>query len=117
MFEDVWREFDLHYSFFQLKGIDWTAIGAQYRPLAVAAKSDQTFAVVMSKMLAELHDPHVSITPFGTGSTMRYVSPWDTAAMFYSRPATFGRLRQRPPRSRTADTFGTDASARTSATP
>ena len=80
VFEDVWREFDLHYSFFQLKGIDWAAIGTRYRPLAMAARSDADFAVVMSQMLAELHDPHVSITPFGPGSTMRYVSTTDRQA-------------------------------------
>ena len=78
-------EFDLHYSFFQLKDIDWTAIGAKYRPLALAAKSDAEFALVVSNMLAELHDPHVSLTPFGAGSTMRYVSPYDTAAMYLQR--------------------------------
>ena len=88
LFDEVWREFDLHYSFFQLKDIDWNAIGAQYRPQALAATSDIDFAVVMSHMLAELHDPHVSLTPFGTGSTMRYVSPYDTASMFYTRAAT-----------------------------
>ena len=49
VFDDVWREFDLHYSFFQLKDIDWTAIGARYRPQALAAKSDVDFAVVISQ--------------------------------------------------------------------
>lgn len=91
VFDDVWNEFDLHYSFFQLKNIDWTAIGAKYRPLALAAKSDAEFALVVSNMLAELHDPHVSLTPFGGGSTMRYVSPYDTAAMYYSPTATMSR--------------------------
>ena len=96
VFDAVWREFDLHYSFFQLKGIDWTAIGARYRPLALAAKSDVDFAVVVSQMLAELHDPHVSLTPFGPGSTMRYVSPFDTAATFYSASATLGKYVTAP---------------------
>jgi len=96
VFDDVWREFDLHYSFFQLKNIDWKAIGAQYRPQALAAKTDAEFAVVVSKMLAELHDPHVSLTPFGPGSTMRYVSPWDTASMFYNPSATENRYVTAP---------------------
>ena len=46
VFEDIWKEFDLHYSFFQLKNIDWNAIGAKYRPQAAAAKSDVELAVV-----------------------------------------------------------------------
>ena len=116
VFEDVWREFDLHYSFFQLKGIDWTAIGAQYRPLALAAKSEADFAMIVSKMLAELHDPHVSLTPFGAGSTMRYVSPYDTAAMFYNATATLGKYVTAPRRRRRADTFATAASGPTPAT-
>lgn len=88
LFDEIWKEFDLHYSFFQLKNVDWNAIGAKYRPQALAATTESDFATVVSNMLAELHDPHVSLTTSGPGSTMRYVSVYDTAAMYYSRPAT-----------------------------
>lgn len=94
LFDDLWQQFDLRYSYFELKHIDWTAIGDRYRPLALAAPNDTAFAVVLSHMLAELHDVHVSITPFGPSSTMRWVSPYDTAAsgfdagVVYSRYAT-----------------------------
>jgi C-terminal processing protease CtpA/Prc len=96
VFEDIWKEFDLHYSFFQLKNIDWNAIGAKYRPQAAAAKSDVELAVVVSNMLAELKDPHVSLTAFGPGSTMRYVSPYDTAATYYNAATTVGRYVTTP---------------------
>lgn len=91
LFDSVWREFDLHYSFFQLKGIDWTAVGARHRDRAIAATSDRAFANELAAMLAELHDPHVSLTPFGPGSTLRYISPYDTAAMHFNERATLAK--------------------------
>jgi peptidase S41-like protein/tricorn protease-like protein len=91
LFDTVWREFDLHYSFFELKGVDWNAVGARHRPAAVAATSDRAFAAELAAMFAELHDPHVSLTPFGPGSTMRYIAPSDTARTNYSAPQTLAR--------------------------
>lgn len=91
LFDDVWTQFDLHYSYFELHDLDWSAIGAKYRPLALAAKSDTDFARVLGKMLAETHDLHVSITPFGAGSTMRYVSAYDTSASGYDASATIAK--------------------------
>ncbi len=83
-FDGIWRAFDLHYSFFEFKHVNWDSLGAHYRPLAIAAPTDQDFAAVMARMLAELHDVHVSITPFGPGSTLRYVSRTDTARTFFN---------------------------------
>ena len=40
MFDDLWSEFDLHYSYFALRGVNWDSVGAHYRPNAVAAKND-----------------------------------------------------------------------------
>ena len=84
LFDDVWHQFDLHYSFFALKNIDWTAVGDRYRPQAVAATSDTVFARVLSNMFDELRDVHVTLTPFGDGSTMRYLSPYDTISTWFS---------------------------------
>jgi Peptidase family S41/Tricorn protease C1 domain len=91
LFDTVWREFDLHYSFFQLKGIDWAAVGARHRAAALAATSDRAFAQELAAMFAELHDVHVSLTPFGPGSTIRYIAPYDTTPSNYSEPATLAR--------------------------
>ncbi|MGH7619620.1 MAG: S41 family peptidase [Gemmatimonadaceae bacterium] len=88
IFDDVWREFDLHYSFFQLKGIDWNAVGAKHRAAALAATTDKAFAGEIAAMLAELKDPHVSLTPFGPGSTIRYIAPYDTVPTHYNERAT-----------------------------
>jgi hypothetical protein len=91
LFETVWHEFDLHYSFFQMKGINWDAIGARYRPIALAATTDRAFADALANMMAELHDVHVSLTAFGPGSTIRYISPYDTMPSNYSEGATLSR--------------------------
>ena len=86
IFETVWREFDLHYSFFELKGIDWNAVGARHRPAALAATSDQAFAAELAAMFAELKDPHVTLTAMG--KTTRYISPYDTVPTRYNERAT-----------------------------
>jgi C-terminal processing protease CtpA/Prc len=80
----VWRAVDLHYSFFQLKKVNWDSVGAHYRPLALAASADREFAVVLSQMLRELKDVHVSITPTGTAGTTRYMAASDTARTYFA---------------------------------
>jgi hypothetical protein len=77
LFDDLWRQFDLHYSFFELKGVNWDSLSARYRPRAVAANTDAEFGTVLGQMLAELRDVHVSITPAGGSATMRYRSPFE----------------------------------------
>jgi len=89
LFDELWREFDLHYSFFELKGIDWNAARARHRPAALAATSDREFAAALAAMLAELRDVHVTLTPFGPGSTMRYLTPFDTTASGMSEALIF----------------------------
>ncbi|MEP6495118.1 MAG: S41 family peptidase [bacterium] len=84
VFDEVWRGVDLHYSFFEYKQINWDSVGAHYRPLALAAPTDAQFAVVLSQMLRELKDVHVSLTPVGTASTTRYVSSSDTARTYFT---------------------------------
>lgn len=91
LFDDVWRQVDLHYSYFDLARVDWNGVGAQYRPLAVSAPNDGDFARVLARMLAELKDVHVSITPGDPGSTMRYLSKFDTTATYFNASAVFGQ--------------------------
>ena len=84
IFDQVWEQFDLHYSFFEFKGVNWDTIGAKYRPLAIAAGSDAAFAAQLGGMLRELKDVHVSLTPAGIGSTLGYVSPFDTISTYFN---------------------------------
>ncbi len=88
MFDDLWHQFDLHYSYFALAGVNWDSLGKHYRPLAVSASDDHHFARVLASMLAELKDMHVSLTPGSAANTMRYVSRYDTSATFFDQAVT-----------------------------
>jgi carboxyl-terminal processing protease len=88
MFDDMWSQFDLHYSYFDLKDINWDSLGAHYRPLAVAATSDGQFASVLGQMVSQLHDLHVSVT---AGNIIyRYRSPYE-ATTAINESAIFAR--------------------------
>jgi hypothetical protein len=90
LFDDLWHQFDLHYSYFGL-GVNWDSLGTHYRPLATSAATDHEFASVLAAMLAELKDVHVSLSPSGAGSTMRYLSRFDTIATYFDHTTIFQR--------------------------
>ncbi|HEU4995529.1 MAG TPA: S41 family peptidase [Gemmatimonadaceae bacterium] len=91
VFDALWQETDLHYSFFDYKHIDWSALGARYRPLALAATSDRDFAQVLGQLMAELRDVHVALFPTGAGTALRYLSAFDTMATYDNPRATQSR--------------------------
>lgn len=62
IFDAVWHDFDLNYSFFALKGVNWDSVRTVVRPRALAAGSDDELARVIGGMLMSLHDRHVSLT-------------------------------------------------------
>ena len=78
VFDALWKEFDLQYSFFQVKGIDWNQMRDTYRPRAIAAASDAELAKVLGEMLAQLRDRHVTLTPGAGAATISYLSRSDT---------------------------------------
>ncbi len=82
IFDDLWSEVDRRYPFLVYKNVDWKAIGDKYRPTALAATTDDAFAKQLGAMLAELKDPHVSLTP-SAGNTIRYVSPAENKATWF----------------------------------
>src|SRR4051812_47384410 len=84
VFDAIWSRVDRAYPYFDYKHVDWDSLGATYRPVALAAASDRDFAGVVARLLAELRDMHVSLTPEGAGSTMRYVSVSDTVDTHFS---------------------------------
>ena len=96
LFDDLWRQFDLHYSYFDLAQVNWDSLGAYYRPIALSAPNDHQFARVLAAMLAELKDMHVSLTPGSAGGTMRYVSRFDTTATYFNQGATLSRYVRLP---------------------
>ncbi len=82
IFDDLWSEVDRRYPFLTYKNVDWQAIGDKYRAPALAAASDDAFAKQLGAMLAELKDPHVSLTPSG-GNPIRYVSATENRATWF----------------------------------
>lgn len=68
LFDQVWNDFDLHYSLFVVKHINWDSLRAVYRPLAQAAKNENGAQNVIVQMISSLHDGHVQFRggPAGT---------------------------------------------------
>ena len=74
-FDALWEDMFWYYSYFELKGIDWPALGKKYRPRAVAAGTLPAFLDVLGELLGELNDDHVSfLDPPGAAIASR---PWE----------------------------------------
>jgi len=95
LFDDLWHQFDLHYSYFGVTRVNWDSLGKVYRPIAVSASNDVQFARVLGAMLAELKDMHVSLSA-GPAGTMRYISRMDTASTYFNQAMTLGRYVRIP---------------------
>jgi len=82
-FDSLWSTFDREYSYFDYKQIDWNALKAMYRPIAVAAPDQLGFIGVIREMLGRLHDLHVVVRDPGGASLATYVPDvfvnWDRA--------------------------------------
>lgn len=80
IFDALWNEFDLHYSFFEIKRVNWDSVRTVYRPQAIAAASDAALAQVIGAMLATLRDRHVSLTTGGVAPARTFLSKIDSTA-------------------------------------
>ena len=60
-FDFVWRTINEHYYNAKLNGVDWNAVGARYRPLALAALDDDAFWDTLDMMTGELKDAHTRV--------------------------------------------------------
>jgi RNA polymerase sigma factor (sigma-70 family) len=58
-FDALWDDMALHYSYFDLKKIDWKQLKTKYRSRAVAAGTLPKFVDVLGEMLGELQDGHI----------------------------------------------------------
>lgn len=64
-FDFLWRKVDEHYSFFDVKDVDWQDVYDKYRPMVYDDMSDDSLFKVMAAMLNTLNDGHVNIiSPF-----------------------------------------------------
>jgi hypothetical protein len=84
IFDEVWRQFDLHYSYFALKRVDWDSLGAHYRPRAIEARNDTELATTLGAMMNALGDPHVALTTGEAGASLRYLTEWERNAARFS---------------------------------
>ena len=57
-FDELWSTLDARFCFFADKRTDWRAVRALYRPMALAAETDDAFGEVVRRVLAELYDTH-----------------------------------------------------------
>jgi hypothetical protein len=95
-FETLWKEFDTRYSFFEIKHINWDSLHTVYRAQVTSTTTDAQLFQVLSSMLSNLKDGHVSLTtPFGvyayTGWYSRYPTNFlSTTAVAHYFSADYG---------------------------
>jgi len=66
-FDELWAAFDKDYAMFVLRPeVDWNALRAQYRPLALKSASAYELADICAEMLKPLRDLHIGLTVAGT---------------------------------------------------
>jgi carboxyl-terminal processing protease len=89
LFDEVWRTVRDRFYDRDLHGLDWNAVGDEYRPLALAAGSERALADVINATLGELRASHLG-----------YYTPLDTA--YYDLADIFSRSMTRQHQMRTA---------------
>jgi hypothetical protein len=73
-FDALWSDMARHYSYFELKKVDWESLKTRYRARAVAAGTLPRFVDVLGEMLGELQDGHV-----------RFIEPCDAVVNYWPR--------------------------------
>jgi len=71
VFEEVWEQVRVRYYDPALHGIDWRALGDEFRPLAAGARDQTEFYAVLRRMLGRLRDPHTRVFPPGESADWR----------------------------------------------
>jgi hypothetical protein len=70
LFDQVWGDFDLHYSLFVVKQINWDSLRTVYRPLVRKTANQFAFETIITEMLGNLHDGHVQFRGQSAGSPL-----------------------------------------------
>src|SRR5258706_10525043 len=60
-FDFVWATIEDRYHDRSFNGVDWSAVGQRYPPLALAGPSGDQFWDVLDKMTGELRDTHTRV--------------------------------------------------------
>ncbi|QDT42367.1 Carboxy-terminal processing protease CtpA precursor [Gimesia alba] len=88
IFDKVWNAFDREYAMFVIKpDVKWQKLRDQYRPQAVAAKTNRELADVLSEMLTHLKDLHVYVLVDG-----KFVKGFNRERFFNASPAAAPHL-------------------------
>lgn len=93
-FDALWTEFDRHYSFFEVKDVDWDALRAQYSLRVTPDLTDRELLGVMGEMLDHLEDGHVNIyTPMGPYSYDGWFEPYPVSFRWAMVEARVNNIR------------------------
>ena len=73
VFDYFWSVMDIHYAFFEERGIDWNARRAEYRPRIEAETSEGELWEILCAMLTGLNDAHMSLNATVDGVESTFV--------------------------------------------
>ena len=62
-FWDLYEALGRTYPNFAMKGIDWNAVGREFRPRVAAAKGQQESGLLIEELVARLRDSHAVVVP------------------------------------------------------
>ena len=65
------------YPNFEMKGIDWTAVGRELLPRASSAKTEREFGLLVEELVARLEDSHAAVVPGTAQPPMPDLPRWD----------------------------------------
>jgi hypothetical protein len=67
--------------FFELKRIDWKAVRADFTKAAAGVKDDTEHLVLLTRLLARLHDGHAEVQPGKAGGELPWPQAWRDASV------------------------------------
>ncbi len=71
-FERLWIAVRDNYPYFDIKNVDWNAVGARFRPRVAAASTDEEYHALVAEMLYELRDGHAFLAQPHPVETWRF---------------------------------------------
>ncbi len=76
-FTDLYATLGREYPCFELKGIDWQAVGAELLPRAAKVASDDEFGLLCLELVARLEDSHAMLSPLTAELPQIAFPRWD----------------------------------------
>jgi C-terminal processing protease CtpA/Prc len=74
-FEELWRTFNNHYPFFEVRNVDWKKQYETYRAEVTSETGDAELFDIFCRMLEPLNDGHVSLTAQTLGDGKKRFTP------------------------------------------